>query len=166
MSQKKINITPEVMDKIRGGSVTMKPRIYFIAGSLLVFAGLIASFIVSVFLIALTQFSLRTHGPMGQYRLSQILSSFPWWAPFVAIGGIVACVFMLRKYDFSYKKNFVLIVAGFVIAVVVAGWAIDYFGLDNIWFRQGPMRGVMRQYMQNNGFRPGIMRRGGGIMMQ
>lgn len=150
-----------MMDKIRSGSVTMKPRFYFIAGSLLIIAGLVASFVVSVFLVALTRFSLKTHGPMGQYRLNELLLSFPWWAPLIAAGGIVAGILMLRKYEFSYKKNFLLIVVGFAIAVIAAGWAIDSLGLDSVWFRQGPMRGVMRQYMQNGGFQPGMMRRGG-----
>ena len=138
------------MNKIRKGDVRMKPKIYFILGSVAAFIGLISSFIFTVFLINLTQFALRTHGPMGQYRLEQLLQSFPWWAPILSIVGLIAGVRLLRKYDFSYKKNYWLIIGIFIGAVIISVWIVDSSGLGDLWFRRGPMRGFMKQYMQNN----------------
>jgi hypothetical protein len=154
MSKKQLTITDEVMEKIHGKQIRMRPKIYYFFGSLLVLGSLIFSVVSSVFLISLTRFALKTHGPMGQIRLEQLLSSFPWWAPLLAVVGLIAGIWIMRKYDFSYKFNFPMIIVGFILAVVIAGWTIDYLNLDNIWFRQGPMRGIMRQYMQNNGLQP------------
>jgi hypothetical protein len=154
MSKKQITITGEVMEEIHGQHIRMRPKIYYFIGSLLALGSLVFSVVSSVFLVSLTRFALRAHGPMGPLRLEQLLSSFPWWAPVLAIIGLIAGIWIMRKYDFSYKYNFPMLIVGFILAVIIAGWTIDYLNLDNIWFRQGPMRGIMRQYIQNNGLQP------------
>ena len=150
MSKKEINIQENVMKKIHENKISMKPKSYFILGSLFTFVGLIASVISSVFLISIISFLLKAHGPMAGYRLSLMISSFPWWIPVLAIVGLIFGIWNLLKYDFSYKTNIWIIIIGFIAAVIIAGWAIDRVGLDNIWLNQGPMRGVMRQYLQDN----------------
>jgi len=138
------------MNQIHDGKMKMRPRAYFIAGSILTFVGLVSSVVISVFLIGLIRFSLRSHGPMANYRLNQILSSFPWWAPVLAIIGLIAGIWLLRKYDFSFKFNFKMVIMGFILAIIVGGWIIDSIGLNDILIRRGPMRGIMRQYIQND----------------
>lgn len=138
------------MDQIRNDSVKMRPRMYFVLGSTLTFVGLISSVVVSIFLIGLIRFSLRSHGPMGSFRLEQILSSFPWWAPVLAVVGLVVGIWLLRKYDFSFKVNFKMLIIGFVLAVIVGGVVVDLSGLNDILIRRGPMRGMMRQYIQDD----------------
>jgi len=150
MSKELKNITGAVMDKIHYGKIKMRPKVYFVTGLLLAFFGLVASILISVFFVGLMRFSLRTHGPMGEYRLDQMLFSFPWWAVAVAILGLVIGIWLLRRYDFSYKINFKVIVVGFVVAIIVVGWVVDMTGLNDILFRQGPKQGIMRQYLQEN----------------
>jgi len=155
MSKKHLTISDQVMDKIRDQKIQMRPKIYYILGSIIVFVSLILSIFSTVFLISLTRFSLRTHGPMGQIRFEQLLTSFPWWAPILAIIGLIIGIKMLGKYDFSYKHDFKLIILGFIFAVIIAGWGIDALGMDDVLFRQGPMNGIMRQYRQQQGYEPG-----------
>ncbi len=143
------------MDQIHEEKIKMRPRAYFIAGSILTFIGLVSSVIVSVFLIGLIRFSLRSHGPMAGYRFEVILSSFPWWAPVLAIVGLIAGIWLLRKYDFSFKVNFKVVIIGFILAVIVGGWIIDSIGLNDTLIRRGPMQGIMRQYMQDNNIQGG-----------
>jgi len=140
-----IKIKEIVMDKIQHDEIRMRPRVFFIAGSLLTFLGLVASVVVSVFLVSMIQFSLRTHGPMGQYRFDQMIASFPWWVVVAAIGGLAIGVFLLRKYEFVYKHNKQLIMLGFILAIIFAGIIINATGLDNIWLKRGPMRGMMQE---------------------
>lgn len=128
------------MSKIKSGEVKMKPRWYFIAGSSLAIIGLAGLTIASVFLTGLISFSLRPHGPMGAIRLQEMLNNFPWWAVALAVVGIGAGCFILKKYDFSYKKNFPIIVIGFMLAVIIAGWIIDEIGINEELQRRGPMR--------------------------
>lgn len=150
MSKELKNITDNIMDQIHEEKIKMRPRAYFVVGSILTFVGLVSSVVVSVFLVGLIRFSLRSHGPMWNYRFDQIMSIFPWWAPIIAIVGLIAGIWLLRKYDFSFKINLKVMIIGFVLAVLVGGWVIDSTGLNDILARRGPMRGMMRQYMQNN----------------
>ena len=138
------------MEQIHGGKIKMRPKLYFIAGSILTFVGLASSVVISVFFIGLIRFSLRSHGPMANYRFDQILSNFPWWALALAIIGLIVGICLLRKYDFSIKLNIKLTIIGFILAVIVGGWIVDSIGLNDILIRRGPMHGIMRQYLQSD----------------
>jgi hypothetical protein len=154
MSKKQINIKKNVMEQIKENKISIKPRSFFVLGAILTFIGLIASVISSIFLISLISFLLKEHGPMGDYRLSLMISSFPWWMPILAIVGLIIGIWFIFKYDFSYKINFLYLIIGFIAVIIIAGWVIDATGVDNLWLNQGPMRGIMRQYMQGGNFQP------------
>ncbi len=164
MRKKQVDIKKGVMDRIHHEHIRMKPRAYFVMGTALSLLGLAALTVTAVFLVGVTRFLLRSHGPMGQYRFEELMSSFPLWIPGITLVFLAAGIWSLRQYDFSYRKNFRLIAFGFLISVVIAGWVIDATGLNDVWFRQGPMRGIMRQYLEREGIRitPGWMRNGQG----
>jgi hypothetical protein len=155
MSKELDTITDVVMGKIREGKIKTRPKIYFILGSLLAFLGLASSIILSVFLIGLLRFLSRSHGPMGEYRLEQILASFPWWAPVLAVLGLISGIWLLKRYDFSYKIDFKYVVVGLVLAVISLAFLLDMSGLNEVWASRGPMRGVMQQYLPSDGAQPG-----------
>lgn len=133
------------MKQILSGRVSMKPRWYFIVGSLSLIIGLVGSVIASVFLVSIIAFSLRTHGPMGAVRFQQLISSFPWWAPLLAVLGIASGVWFLKQYDISYKKNFPLIILSLIFAVLLAGWLMDATGMTTYWSKRGSMRRLYQQ---------------------
>ncbi len=146
MSKELKNITESVMGKIHHGEVKMRPKIYFVMGSLLTFFGLVFSLATSVFLVGLIRFSIRSHGGMGSYRFEQMIESFPLWVPILAVISLCVGVWLLRQYDFSYKKNYPLIIASIVIAVIATGLFIDSIGLHDNLARRGHMRGMMKDY--------------------
>lgn len=169
MSDKKLNIKKNVMEQINKEKVSMKPKFYFVLAGILTFAGLILSIIASVFVFSLIDFLIRANGPMKDVRLTLLISTFPWWILILGILGLVFGIIFLRKFDFSYKLNPLLLITFFVAAVIIAGVLIDVTGLDNLWLQRGPMQGIMRQYMQNNNLQPngfGNMQRGRGFRMQ
>ncbi len=149
MSNKKINIKQNVMEQIKENKISMKPKSYFILGSVFAFIGLIASVVFSIFLISIISFLLKEHGPMGDYRLALMLNNFPWWILVLAIAGLVFGIWNLSRYDFSYKTNYLYLIIIFIFAIIIAGFIIDKTGFDNLWLNQGPMRGIMRQYIQS-----------------
>jgi magnesium-transporting ATPase (P-type) len=149
MSKDIKNITQEIMRKIEVGEIKMKPKIYFLLGSIITFIGLISTVIVSTFSIGLIRFSLRSHGPMGQYRLDQIMTKFPWWTLILAIFTLTLGIWLIRKYNFSYKVKPGLIIIGFILAIIIGGYIIDITGVNDTISRQGPMKGMMRNYMLN-----------------
>lgn len=143
-------IINDVMGRIRKGKLAMRPRLLFVFGSILAFAGLVASVIATTFLVGLIRFSLRTHGPMGDYRFAQIMESFPWWSFLLAVVGLAAGIWLLRRYDFSYRHNFVVVVVVFVVAVILAGWLMDAIGFNDVLLHHGPLQGMMRGYAHQN----------------
>ncbi len=151
MSKKIINLEKNIMTKVKSSAIAMKPRWYFILGSLLMGVGLIGFSIEAIFLTNLIFFLLRRHGPMREYKLQLILNNFPWWIPLLAIIGITIGIWSLKKYDFSYKKNFYLITIGFVLSIIVAAFIINLSGLNDTWFRRGPMRSFY-QRLENKNF--------------
>ncbi len=146
MSKSKIDISKSVMSKIEKGQVTMKPRWVFVAGTFALVVGVFGIYLFSGFLVSLISFSLRTHGPMGIVRYQELLSSFPWWAIGLAVVGLTFGITLLKRFDFSYKNNFIYIIIGFVMAVIISGWLADYFGLDRVWSRQGQMKRLYQRY--------------------
>jgi hypothetical protein len=143
--EKKTGIEQEVMSKVTFGKIRMKPKWYFVLGTLLSMAGLVSFSIVSVFSVNIMLFLLRQHGPMGQWRLETMINSFPWWIVVLAIGCIGAGIWFLKKYDFSYRKNFWVICLGFIASIVISGFIIDQTGLNDIWAKKGMMRRFYRQ---------------------
>lgn len=143
----------ELMAKIRAGEVGIRPRWRWIAGSVIGVASLAGLMIGVVYLTNLVFFLIRRRGPVCQWRLEELVDGFPWWLLVAAIVGMAVTVRWLRKYDFSYKKNFLLIVAGFIAAILIAAWGIDRLGLNENWARRGPMRRFYQQLEPGDGRR-------------
>ncbi|PIP69169.1 hypothetical protein CO033_03240 [Candidatus Nomurabacteria bacterium CG_4_9_14_0_2_um_filter_32_10] len=143
MSEELKDIKENIMSQINNGKIKMKPKIYFILGSISTFIGLISSIVISIFLFGLVRFSLRTHGPMGQYKFDQMLSYFPWWTVVLAIFSLILGIWLIHKYDFSYKIKPWIIILIFILAIATVGIFIDIIGFNDILFRYGPMKGIM-----------------------
>lgn len=150
MSKELNNIAETVMDKIHDHKIKMRPRAYFIVGSILTFIGLVFSIFTAIFFVGLVRFSIRAQGPMASYRIDKMLSSFPWWTAVVAILGILAGLYLLNKYDFSYKIKPTIFVTGLVFAIIFAGLLVDIVGLNDNLARRNGMGRMMRKYIPEN----------------
>ena len=150
-----LNLEKEIMLKVATGEITMKPKWYFIIGSTLSIVGLAALSVVSIYFVNIISFLLRKHGPMGQWRLETMLNSFPIWVPILAVVGIVFGALLLKKYDFSYKKNFTFIIVGFVISIILSGFLVDSLGLNDVWGRKGNMRRFYQQLENSDNLNSG-----------
>lgn len=153
MSKELNKTTEEIMSKIYKGQIKMRPRLYFIFGYILTIAGLVFSFVTSIFFVGITRFNFRSHGPMGEYRLEQLLGTFSWWMPVLAIIGLINGIWLLRKYDFSYKINFKLLIIGLILSILITGFVIDMTGLNDFWLHRGQGQGYRQgQFRKLNNF--------------
>lgn len=141
---KKINLEKEIMSKVALGKIVMKPKWYFIIGTVLSIFSIASLSVISIFLTNIILFTLRKRGPMAQWKIQMLINNFPLWIPILAIMGIVIGIWMLKKYDFSYKKNFPIVIITFIASIIIAGFIIDQSGLNEIWSH----RGVMRRFYQ------------------
>jgi hypothetical protein len=149
MQKKKNKITLEekIMLKIKRKEVKMKPRWYFVLGSVLFLVSLVILSVGVMFLFNLMFFALRMQGPMASWRMSMALSHFPWWGLALSLVGLVAGVKLLKRYDFSYKKNSGLIMIIFVLVMVAAGLLFDRIGLNERLMRKRPR--IQKFYFKN-----------------
>lgn len=147
---KPTEIEKNVMEKVTKNIIVMKPRWLFVFGSTAMVFGLVGLGILAIFLTNLAVFLLKQHGPNGEWRLQLILDSFPVWVPIIAIAGFILGVWMLKKYDFSYKKNFLSIILTLIISIILIAFLLDYTGLNNIWMKRGPMRQFYQQVQGQN----------------
>ncbi len=137
---KELDLSQEIMSKVKAGEINMKPKWYFVLGSSLLFFAVVVLLVMAVFFFNLTVFMLRHQGPMRLWRLETLLSQLPLWIPILAVLALWGGVKLLKKYDFSYKKNFLLIIVGLVLAIILAAFAIDSLGFNEFWARKEPMR--------------------------
>lgn len=147
----KIKLAEKIMSQVKTGQIEMKPKWYFTVGSVLLLSGVMALSMGAIFLINLTVFALRGRGPMVSWKLQMMLSNFPWWAPLLAITGIVVGINLLKKYDFSYKKDFKLIVVSFILAVLAAGFMIDKVGFNDHLRKKGRMKPLYQHLEHRDG---------------
>lgn len=140
MSKPLNDITKQVMGRIHTEHIKMRPRWYFVLGSLATFVGLVMSILASVFLLSFIKLSLRGSGKMAEYKMDELLSHFSWWGPIIALASLLLGIWLLRQYEFSYKKNFGLITTGFVLAIAVASFILDMSGLNEVMLQHGPFR--------------------------
>ena len=145
MSEKnKLDFEKNIISQIKTGKIEMKPKWYFIIGSLILFSCLVGLSMGIIFLVNLNIFLIRRNGPLMPWKLQTILSTFPWWIPITAIFGTISAICLLKKYDFSYKKNFLLLITAFVISIFLAGFLLDKIGLNEVL-----LKGRMRRFYQN-----------------
>jgi len=134
-----VSMENSIMAKVTSGEIRMKPRWFFIAGSIASFIGLVGLILGSVFLINFTLFLLLKRGP-GTGRIFLLLESFPIWIPILAVILVFLGTSLLKRYEFSYKRNIFMIVLTFVAAIVLSAIIIYSLGLDDVWFKRGPLR--------------------------
>jgi hypothetical protein len=146
---KKSKSSPELedilMSRILEGKIRMKPKWWFLLGSLLTYTGIVISVSTSIILVQTTLFALRRNGFLSHWRLDLLQQAVPWWLPLIAVGGTILGIWLLRKYSFGYKQNLKLLALLVVTAVIAAAIIVEVSGMSAIWERRGPMRGLYRQ---------------------
>ncbi len=145
---KKDKILKKVMSEIDSGNVKMKPKSYFIFGAIAMIIGLTSMLIIGILFTSIIIFSLRLHGPMAQFKINTMIESFPWWALVLGILGTVVGIRLLKKYDFSYKKNFGAITGIIIFAILISSYLIDFWGIDNLWLKKGPLKGFYQDQIR------------------
>jgi hypothetical protein len=133
---KKVSKTAKVvMKKIKSKKLKMKPRAYFVLGSMLMGVGIVGVLLITVFLTSAIFFRLRMGGAMdylgfGRPGLRFFVRSFPWKVIGLALISFLGGSWMLKKHDKAYKVSLGWLVLGAVITVVGLGFFVDKVGVN------------------------------------
>jgi hypothetical protein len=125
------NITSSVLEKIRKGEVSMRPKIYFGARVALLATITVLAFLLSVFVLSFTLFALRESGEQfllgfGGQGLATFLSLFPWETLGILTVLLVVIEWLFRSFKFGYRIPILLAFLGVLGFTVVAGMAINF----------------------------------------
>lgn len=134
-TKKEADLSQKIIKKIRQEKVKMRPRFYFIFGSLLLAIGLVGAVLVAILFLNLAFFRLRIHGPfgflwLGHFGFRPFLATFPWLPLLIALAGFFGGLALLRRYDIAYKKSFLVIGLVLVALVLAFGFLLDYSGFN------------------------------------
>lgn len=135
MVKKTKDMTEKVMKEIEEKGIKMRPRVYFIVGSLLLGVGLAGAMILAVFFVNLAVFKFRVQAPLGflwlgRFGLRPFLQNTPWQAGLLALGGIAGGLFLLKKYDIAYRKNFLVLALSLIGLTVALGLVLSRAGFN------------------------------------
>ncbi len=154
MSKTKKDFSANIMAQIRKEKITMKPKIFFVLGSLLLGLGITSFILFATFFFNHAFYRLRTSGSLGFLRFGQ--SGFsPFWNTFPLISllisfvAILGGVFLLKKYKISYKKNFLLLSLTVLFGAILVGLFIDLSGFnEKVSQQRFAQRGIVRDFFQ------------------
>lgn len=141
------DLTAQIMDQIDSGQVKMKPKIYFVLGSILSSLGIGLALVFSLISISILSFRLRKFGLSGLI----ISGSRPLLAPLPLIILLIGLVIfylglrILKKYDFTYRHNFLAITVVILLIVVGLGIFTDQLGFNQWLEKRTGMRQIYQQ---------------------
>ncbi len=148
MTKKISKTTREVMKKIQKQEVKMRPRAYFVLGSMLLGAGIVGVLLVTVFLTGAVFFKLRISEAvqylgLGKPGLRFFVRSFPWKVMGLAGLSFWSGSWMLKKHSKAYKVGLLWLVLGAVVTVIGLGLLMDRVGINE---RLGKVKGLKPLY--------------------
>jgi hypothetical protein len=150
----KKTIKNNILNKIQKGEVKMRSGLSVFAGKLGMESSIFILFLGLIFLSGLLSLWIKTNsdlvfGEYGRYGLRSFFQSFPYLFVLIFIVFFMLLRFLLKKFDISYKKPFIIILS------VILGLAI-LFGIYSINTSYG------KRLYQSSGryFRIGQMMRG------
>lgn len=120
------SIQKRVLERIRSGNVSVRPRAYFILRLAGVIAIVLAVLVMSVFVVSFVMFSIHESGEQfllgfGGRGVLTFLRLFPWFLLFFDIGLIIFLEWLIRGFKFAYRISLAGVFAGIVIVSTLLG---------------------------------------------
>lgn len=138
------NVADAVMEDIRKKNVRMHSPAYFVLLSVLLGAGMGATVIIALFSATVLWVRINLYDPFeffifGPRGVPPFMAVFPWGAFVVAVGGIGMSVWLLKRYDFSYKKSFLPPTVVMIAGITVLGFASAHAAVRTNIYQAPPL---------------------------
>lgn len=130
MIKRKTDLEKKIMERIKKKKIKMRPRLYFVTGSILLGAGLALALITTILFVNFAIFRFKIHAPLtylrfGKLGLTPFLSNFPIIPVLLSIIGIIGGIILIKKYDISYKKSYIGIIISLLSFVLIFGFFLE-----------------------------------------
>ncbi|USN53273.1 MAG: hypothetical protein H6760_03820 [Candidatus Nomurabacteria bacterium] len=130
----KPSLAEQITQEIKEQKLQMRPKAYFIIGGIALSVGLLASMALTLFFFSVVLYRLRVHQPLsylGHGGIGPFIENVPWIPIFVAVVGITLGIWLMRKYEFSYKHTFLWVAVGMVGGVTLFAVLLDQAGVPD-----------------------------------
>lgn len=147
----------DIMEQITSGAVTMKPRWYFVVGSFLAAFGLFGTMFLTVYFWGMSWYRINRHSSLeylwfGDAGQTAFIKTFPWLLLAVALFSLGVGLWLMQRFDFSYRFRWVWVAGGVSIGVLVAGYVVDRSGLVHATIQAPMMEHLDIHYGDSQGF--------------
>ncbi len=134
-----------VLQKIRTGEVQMRSRAYFMLKFVLLIIVGVAVLLTSSFLFSFILFSIKASGRMfllgfGLPGLQLFFMLFPWKVLLVDAILMLILEWLVKHFQFGYRRSFIYLLSGILMISVVAGIIINATPLHNLLSRSAKER--------------------------
>lgn len=124
------NLKDKILQEIRSGQLSMRPRIFFVLQVAALIAVALATLVVSVFILNFILFSIRLNradmllsfGPGGWLAFLQF---FPWTLLVLDMLLVAVLQWLVRKFKFGYRMPALYMLAALLMLTVIAGALVD-----------------------------------------
>jgi hypothetical protein len=122
----KKTIKNNILNKIQNGEVKMRSGLSVFAGKLGMESSIVILFLGLIFLSGLLSLWIKTNsdlvfGEYGRYGLRSFFQSFPYLFVLIFIVFFMLLRFLLKKFDISYKKPFIIILSAILGLAILFG---------------------------------------------
>ncbi len=141
------SIRDNVLESIKTGRVTMRPRWHFVLRAAFALVGAVFLSLTLLYLASFIVFIVRDNGAwyvpaFGMRGLRIFLLSLPWLLILVALIFVGILEVLVRRYAFAYRRPLLYSAAGVVILVLAGGIAVA-----RTPFHQGFMRRAENRHL-------------------
>ncbi|PIV62500.1 hypothetical protein COS12_02130 [Candidatus Roizmanbacteria bacterium CG01_land_8_20_14_3_00_33_9] len=149
----KKTIVDKITNKIKKGEITMKSQLSIWTEKLGLDGGIVIIFSLLIFLAGFILFWMNSNndllfGGYGKYGLFSFIQSFPYILGVVFTLLFLFLIIIFRKFDFSYKKPFLIILLFILVGIILLGWISIKQPLGQRIYQQEGRR--FRMGMMNN----------------
>lgn len=124
------------MQKIRKDEISMRARWLFVAERLGLQGGLALTIIVLIFLLNAFLYYIKSNGLLmslhfGDSIWQNLLHSLPYDLILIIIAFAIVLNIVIKKFDFSYKRPFILIMIAFIGTIMFFSTLIFYSNFNH-----------------------------------
>lgn len=132
----KPSISETVLQEIKRGRVTMRPRVYFALLSAASLVAIAASALTLAYAMSLLFFWLRiitadTMAWGARANLAEVTTSFPWWALLLGVAAFAVAVWLVKQRGHIYRYKTSAVIAVLVLGALLLGALLSAFGISS-----------------------------------
>jgi len=131
------DLVNDIKTKIEKGQIKMKPKTYFIIGNVLAVCGIVISSILGTLFANFIIHQIRISQTMGYFaqhnmdlRWKMFFKVFPWEYLVLAVFSLIIGLYLIKKFDVSYKENFIILIVLALLTVITMAFALDKAGFN------------------------------------